>query len=167
MNNKRKTKSKLGLIIGLLLTSAILTTTTTTKANSWELTKQHNKVLLSGASKDYKTLIDIVCYPSRVSIIITGTGYDFGHYSPGFHWISENQKHSGILNTLPTATGGAIDSEHNSVNDVPVQLLLNGLANNNEVNFYFNTKNGEINRRLNSQNVSPYLSDFIQACDHL
>lgn len=144
-----------------------IATMKTAKANTWELTKQPNKVLLSGASIDYKTLIDIVCYPSRVSIIITGTGYDFGNYRPGFHWVSQNKRHSGILNTLPTQTGGAIDSEHNSINDVPVQLLLNGLANNDQINFYFNTKNGEINRRINSENVTAYLSDFIQACDHL
>ncbi len=139
----------------------------TAKANTWELTKQPNKVLLSGASKNYSTLIDIVCYPSRVSIIITATGYDYGYYLPGFHWTSKKNKHSGILNTKPTQTGGAIDSEHESISDVPVQLLLNALANTNEIDFFFNTKNGEINRRINSENVKSYISEFVTSCNHL
>lgn len=139
----------------------------TAKANTWTLTEQPNKAMLSGMAEDYKTLIDIVCYPSRVSIIITGTGYNFGNYKPGFHWISQNENYSGILKSLPTQTGGAIDSEHQGINDIEVQLLLNGLANSDELNFYFNTKNGEVNRRINTENINTYISDFIKACDHL
>lgn len=138
-----------------------------TIANKWTLTEDATGTVLSGYGEQSKFILDLICYRGKMSIIATASAFKFNHYKKGFHWISKDEQYSGIINATVTDSGAALSIIFDSVDDVVPQLLLNGLANANQLNFFFTTKNGDVNRRLDTTQSHLLIGDFLKACDHL
>lgn len=159
LNNKRLT---------LTLLSALLTifVATTSQANSWELNKLPNEIQLTGTNSQLNTVISLVCYPQRAAIVTTGTGYEFGHYKAGYHWVND-KKASGLLKANVTDSGAALDVYFDSIDATPMQLLLSGIMQGNYIDLFFATQNGALVRRLGTQNGAEHIKEFVSACRHL
>lgn len=152
----------------MIATLLLISTVQTAKANEWQFKKNLNESAeLTGYSDDLNAAITLVCYPKFASIILTGTSFYYGNYLPGAHWQSQNLQYSGELKSTVTDSGAALDLILRSIDELPFMLLLRGMANSKILNLSFNTKTGELVKKIKVVNAHKYLNDFITTCKKL